>query len=98
MVNLTAGGTYRFDLRAANSQKVAGSVHLEVDGVNVTGAMPVTPTGGNQVWTTLTKAGLSLTSGLHMLKLVMDVAAGGGLIGNFNWLKLTNTAVAATPA
>ncbi|HEX8521322.1 MAG TPA: carbohydrate-binding protein, partial [Tepidisphaeraceae bacterium] len=60
--------------------------HLEVDGVNVTGSLAVTNTGGWQSWGTVTKSGVNLTSGQHVIRLVMDAAGSSSYVGNFNWL------------
>ncbi len=87
-VNLSKTGTYQFDLRAANSSKTSGKVHLDVDGVNVTGSMSISGTGGSQTWKTFSKTGIKLSAGQHVLELAVDSS---GM--NFNWLKLTNTSV-----
>src|SRR5262249_23369756 len=55
-VTVAATGTYTLDVRVA-SNGAGGTFHVEVDGVNATGAMSVPNTGGWQVWTTISKAG-----------------------------------------
>lgn len=67
-----------------------GNFHLEIDGVDVTGAMSVPDTGGWQNWATISKTGVAIASGLHTLRLVMDTngPASGGT-GNFNWIQLS---------
>jgi hypothetical protein len=69
-VNVAQAGTYDFAIRASADNP--GSFHLEVDGVNVTGSVPVPNTGSlnNYVW--VTKTGVNLTAGQHVLKLVSD--------------------------
>jgi hypothetical protein len=42
-------------------------------------------TGGWQAWTTVTKTGISLTAGTHVVKVVMDANSSSGSVGNFNW-------------
>jgi len=44
-------------------------MHVEVDGVDVTGAMTFGSTGG---WTNVTAEGIHLTAGRHTIKVVMD--------------------------
>jgi len=41
-----------------------------------------------QVWATLSKAGVTLTAGTHVLRVVMDANGPGGSVANFNWLKV----------
>jgi hypothetical protein len=91
-VNVQTAGSYRVDFRVASAQ-TGGAFHLEVDGANVTGALTVPNTGGWQAWATVSRAGVNLSAGRHILRLVMD---GGG--GNFNWVGFAlNTAPTLTP-
>jgi hypothetical protein len=82
-VNVTAAGSYNINFRVA-SGVTTGSFYLEVDGVNVTGTMTTGNTGGWQTWTTLTKTGVSLTAGNHVLRFV---EVGDGT--NLNWISVT---------
>ncbi len=84
-VNVTTSGTYTAAFRVASAQ-TGGTFHLEVDGVNVTGTMTVPNTGGWQTWTTLTKTGLNLTAGQHILRWVTDAAG-----GNYNWMSFSTS-------
>lgn len=97
-VSLAQSGTYRADFRVATGQTTGGVFHLQVDGQNVTGAMTVPATGGWQTWQTISKSGISLTAGLHDVRLVMDTGGSSGAVANFNWFELTNTAAATAPA
>jgi hypothetical protein len=54
--------------------------------------MTVPNTSGWQTWTTVTKSGINLTAGTHVLRLRMDANGSTGSVGNLNWLKLTKTA------
>jgi hypothetical protein len=83
-VTVGAAGAYALDVRVASSG-AGGTFHVEVDGVNVTGAMTVPNTGGWQVWTTITKTGVSLSAGQHVARVVMDTNGPGGSVANFNW-------------
>lgn len=49
------------------------SLHLECDGADVTGKIPVPNTGGYQNWQTVTND-IELPKGVHVLKLVVDNA------------------------
>jgi hypothetical protein len=83
-VRVGTAKTYAIDVRVA-SGGAGGRFHLEVDGVNATGAMTVPNTGGWQTWRTITAAGISLTSGTHVIRVVMDTTGATGSVGNFNW-------------
>jgi len=76
---------YTVEFRVA-SNRLGGSFHLDVDGVNVTGTLHVPNTGGWQSWTTVSKAGIALAAGPHVLRLVMDANGASGSVGNFNWI------------
>jgi fibronectin type 3 domain-containing protein len=90
-------GTYNLDVRVANTIS-GGTFHFEVDGVNITGPMVIPNTGGFQVFKTLTKSGISLSAGQHTVRLVMDVNASSGSIGNFNWFRFVNTTPIPAPS
>ena len=79
--------TYTIDVRVA-APSAGGTFHIEVDGVNVTGTMSVPNTGGWQTWTTVSKAGVAVAAGPHVLRLVMDAAGASGSVANFNWIAL----------
>jgi len=84
-VNVTTSGTYTFDFRIA-SANTGSALHLEVDGANVTGSLTIPNTGGWQTWTDVTKSGISLSTGQHVLRLVIDT---GGM--NINWMNLSQS-------
>jgi len=60
---------------------------VEVDGTDVTGPLAIPNTGGWQTWTTIRKAGITLQSGTHRLRVVF-VAAGSNGIANLNFLRV----------
>jgi len=71
---------YNFNFRVASANG-GGSFHVEVDGVNVTGSISVPSTGGWQTWTTVSSNNISLTKGLHNMKVVFDA-------GGFNFYRI----------
>ena len=81
-VNVTAAGTYNAEIRSAST---AGAVRLEVDGIDATGSIALPNTGAYQTWATTTKAGLNLTAGQHILRIV--VLTGGF---NFNYINVVS--------
>jgi hypothetical protein len=88
-VNVASTGTYTLETRVANVGSGA-SFHVEVDGVDRTGAIAVPDTGGWQAWQTITTAGISLDAGVRVIRVSLDTVASGGGAGNFNWFRLTS--------
>jgi hypothetical protein len=87
-VNVTAAAIYTLDVRVA-CLNAGGTFHIEVDGVNKTGAMTSPQTNGWQSWKTISKNGVSLTVGTHRLKVVLDTSgSNGGAVGNVNWIRV----------
>jgi len=84
-VNATAARNYTLDVRVA-SKGAGGTFHIEIDGVNVTGTMSGPNTGAWQTFTTISKAGVALTAGPHVVRLVMDGIGASGSVANFNWI------------
>jgi Carbohydrate binding module (family 6)/Galactose oxidase, central domain len=90
-VTVAQTGPYTVTARVAANGS-GGTFHVEVDGVNQTGALTIPNTGGWQAWTTLTKTGVSLTAGSHVVKLVIDASGSSGIVGNINWLNFASSA------
>jgi subtilisin family serine protease len=86
-VNVAATGSYTLQARVAAAAVGGGTFHLEVDGVNVTGALTVPNTGGWQNWQTITRSGIALTAGPHRLRVVVDTVGTSGYLGNLNYLR-----------
>jgi hypothetical protein len=86
-VKVGAAGTYALDVRVAQETS-GGTFHVEVDGVNKTGSIGVPGTGGWHSWRTVTRTGISLSAGTHVVRVVMDANAGNGSVANFNWFAI----------
>jgi uncharacterized delta-60 repeat protein len=86
-VDVVPGGSYDVDFRVA-SLKAGGKFHLEVDGKDVTGPLGVPQTGDWNKYATVTKTGLNLSVGRHVVRLAFDANGSLGYVGNFNWLRL----------
>jgi chitinase len=70
-VNVTASGNY--DIAARVASTAAGkSLHVELDGVNISGSIAVPNTGGWQTWQTVTIKNVALTAGQKIMRIVMD--------------------------
>jgi CSLREA domain-containing protein len=70
-VNVSNGGSYTFAIRVASANS-GKSLHVELDGTNISGSISVPNTGGWQKWQTITTSALSLKAGNHTLKIVDD--------------------------
>jgi hypothetical protein len=89
--NVTTAGTYDLDVRVA-SAGAGGRFHIEVNGVDKTGALTVPNTGGWQAWTTMKKTGVVLAAGPQTIRLVMDANGATQAVGNFNWIRVAQPA------
>ena len=87
-VSVSTTGSYTIDVRVA-SPGPGGRFHVEIDGVDVTGPQTVPNTGGWQIWRSVTVSGISLTSGSHAMRLVIDANGSTGFFGNLNSLRWT---------
>ncbi len=89
-VNVASAGSYTVNFRVA-SQGTGGTVHLTLDGANVTGAVALPNTGGWDTWTTVSKTGVTLSAGAHILKLVVDANGSGGTVADINWISVSSS-------
>lgn len=87
-VSVQKAGLYDFAFRVANPASGA-SLHMEVDGANVTGALSVPNTGGFQTWQTITKKQVQLGTGTHVLRLAFDKGASNLAAGNVNYFQIS---------
>ena len=88
-VNVTAAGKYDFGVRVA-ATATGKSMHIEMDGVNITGPIAIPNTGGWQTWQTVTVPNVTLTAGKKIMRVVMDT-------DGFNLNYINATASAVTP-
>jgi hypothetical protein len=95
-VNVASAGAYAVSFRMASSG-TGGTVHLAVDGVDVTGPVALPDTGGWNLWQTFTKSGVTLPAGVHVLKLVIDANGSGGTAADVNWIGVAAAIGASTP-
>jgi hypothetical protein len=94
-VNIASTGTYQLDTRVAQNG-TGGRFHLEVDGVAKTSSITLPNTGGWQTFQTITTTGVALTSGIHVVRIVMDANGSSGAVGNFNWFSFSASTSAAS--
>jgi probable HAF family extracellular repeat protein len=89
-VNASGSGEYLMEVRVA-SPDGGGTFHVEVDGVDLTGAISMPPTGGWNSWASVERS-IFLTAGAHVLRLAFDTANSSGAIGDVNFLRFTTPA------
>jgi len=69
-VQVDSGGMYDLKIRIAGIS--AYEAHLEVDGVDVTGAIQIPATGGYQIWQTVNMENVPLNAGSRKVKFFID--------------------------
>jgi len=70
-VNVTTAGAYSLKARVA-ATTTGKSLHVELDGVNISGTINVPNTGAWQTWQTVTVTTSTLGAGQKVLRIVMD--------------------------
>jgi len=85
-------GTYTLELRVARKTAGNSSLHVECDGHDITGLIPVPSTKGWQTWTTIKKTGIYLNTINQTIKLYCD-----GNDFNINWFKFSLDTVSTIP-
>jgi endonuclease/exonuclease/phosphatase family metal-dependent hydrolase len=85
-VNVTAAGNYRLIARVASSG-TGGTFHVEVNGVNRTGAMQIPNTGS---WTAYQDvvANVALEAGIQPMRIVFNTNGQSSAVGNISWVKV----------
>jgi hypothetical protein len=94
-VNIPTAGSYTLSLRVA-SAGAGGTIHVEFDGVNKTGAITIPNTGGWQTYQTISKT-VTLAAGTQVLRVAFDTNSATTFTGNLNWLQLTGPVATQTP-
>lgn len=82
-VDVTTTGVYTMTFKVG-SYEGGGTFHVEIDGVNVTGPLTFPDTGNWDVYQLVSKTGVSLTAGRHVMRLVIDSDAGSSDAGTFD--------------
>jgi hypothetical protein len=66
-------------------------LHVGIDGLIVTGSLSVPNSGAWQTWRTITRTGINLTAGQHVVKVSFDTNAGSGAAANLNRFRFTSS-------
>ena len=85
-VQVRESGTYRLEMMVA-SEKAGGRFHVEVGGVDRTGAMSIPDTGGWEHLRPLAKDGVRLEAGTYLMKVVMDADGASGSVGDIDFFR-----------
>jgi len=83
-INVPEAGTYQFEIRSARAPAGESRIHLEVDGVDVSGPLMIASTGEPWRYQTFSFPGIDLPAGAQQLRLVFDSAG-----TNTNWFRLS---------
>jgi N-acetylneuraminic acid mutarotase len=87
-INVKTAGTYQIDSRLSSGSS-GGKFHIDIDGSNKSGTLTLGNTGGWNTFKTITKTGVGLAGGTHVLRINFDSATRSGQdIGNFDYLNL----------
>jgi hypothetical protein len=90
--DVSTGGTYLMEFRVGNTDP-GSTFHVEINGVNVTGALSVPDTDSFDAFATVSKQ-LTLQSGVQVIRFVFDNASSGGNGAAFDWMKITQQTAA----
>jgi hypothetical protein len=96
-VEIATSGTYKFEARVAN-MGTGATFRVEVDGVDRTGPITVPDTGGWQIYQTVSKSGVQLTAGQHVVRIVLATQSTANGAGNFNWFRFTEESSTPPPS
>jgi alpha-L-fucosidase len=86
-VNVSSTGKFDLDLRMA-ADGTGKTLHVEMDGVNISGAISVPNTAGWQTWQTVTVPNLNLTQGQRVMRIVFDSD-----YMNLNWVEFKKSTI-----
>jgi hypothetical protein len=84
-VNVTTAGLYQVALKTA-SPGATGSIRLQMNRNDITGAIPLFPTGSWQTWQTTTVSNVSLETGLKTIR--VEILSSGFNIDNITFNKV----------
>jgi hypothetical protein len=94
-VNVATAGTYTLGTHVS-SLGAGGTFHVEVDGADKTGALKAPDTKAWATYADVTRTGIALTAGQHVLRLKMDGTGSLGYTGNFDSFRFTLTSGTTT--
>jgi endoglucanase len=96
-VEVARDDEYTLDFRLA-SPSGGGTLHVEFDGVDKTGAVVIPRTGGFQIWQTTSSKPIRLKAGRKVMRLVFDTTGRSVWACNLNWVEVRASAAQAAGA
>nr|MBA2480607.1 carbohydrate-binding protein [Planctomycetota bacterium] len=73
-VTVATAGSYTVTTSVASAVSGTKTLHITIDGVDVTGAMSFTDASGWQSWVRMTSGTVSLSAGTHTMRVAMDTS------------------------
>jgi len=96
-VTVASSGTYTIAARVSSIDSY-GKFHIAMDGADVTGQYVMPAYGGSMVWSTLSKTGISLTAGQHIMKISLDSnGSGNSEVANVNYINIAAGTAITSP-
>jgi hypothetical protein len=89
-LNVISKGSYTLNSRIASGGG-GGTIHIEFDGINVSGPINIPDTGSYDTWQTLTQT-VQLSAGPHIMRVSIDSGS-----FDMNWFSFTPLAANASP-
>ncbi len=96
-IHVQSGGLYSISARVASSG-AGGTFRMLVDSIDVTGLITVPNTGGWGNWANVTRAGVNLLAGVHVLRVAMNANGPGGFVGNFDRFSISSSTPLGLPS
>jgi len=93
-VNVSNAGFYDFAFRVSSGIR-SGTFHVEVNGIDKTGAIQV-PQSGWQTYVTLNRTGIQLDAGIQIIRLAIDGSSTSDQM-NINWFRINTSNQSLTP-
>src|SRR3712207_8069234 len=87
-INVGKTSTYSLVAQWSAGDGPGGTYHVEIDGANVTGTLSVPDTGWHR--RSVTKTGVSLAAGQHVMRVVMDSNGTYGGVGDFHAIRIVD--------
>lgn len=85
-VDVTSAGTYTTEIRYA-ADGYGGTMHIEFGGIDKTGPIELSDSGGWQTWQTITKR-VELDAGTQVMRLAFDTGSADGWLANIDRIQV----------
>jgi hypothetical protein len=89
-INVPTSGAYDIKVRVA-SRLAGGTLHFDIDNVDVTGSITAPTTGAWSVFQEAGKSGVNLTAGTHVLRLALDTNGVEGVVADLDTIIISQS-------